>query len=863
MKKSIALLVLSLTACQQGERVSYYADIDSVSISGFEGESFEPGNIGGYPVTVSGGGFGDSIDGVTVQFASLNAEVLSVSDDTITVVSPKGPITGGLVDIRIATAEGQAELLDAYEYQVPSVTDNEAGYIVINDFWRASDDPEFRNIPPYFGEAGLDAELEWYDFAFPRAHSGSYGFGGGTDWSPEEWSVQIPSYRPFVQAVDGLRKPLPNDFALTNANNSGVTCVSIDPEGYLEGADCNNSDNRVFDHQRLEFCEIQAFEERTSQYGIDWPVTTPFFAGLGEEDTEDPYQRRVSCTNGIDDDGDGFADGEDPKCHPEIGLDAAATGFADEDLLLRFPEPLQYTYTGDGSLAGPGLSSCATGEEGAVFVLEWMPSSVEYTEHPKVVAAESHIRVTVSTWFAGWFGTESFPIQATITLPDAFDVDPETGMSKVSFPVDIANQFPSLRNALVAACTAGSCNYRSIEEANGFFVVSASRVTEYRLSAPDHPYNTGGDLVIAYVSGGFGIGQDANFQPAIEGGTCSNCIDDDLDGWVDGLDADCILGIEGEATENGALDGFGCSDGVDNDGNGLIDAEDRENCQDGTQGETNCGNGEDDDGDGWVDELDGECVDQNSAEVGADDPAWLCADGFDNDGDGWIDADDPGCLDGTGEDEGGFSGTACNDNIDNDGHMDVDSEDYYCILYGADSLEESPPNDSKDFSASCATGADGEGDAAQQDNYWDAFDPACEKSPFFSEGSKGWKSTDPITTECYDTIDNDGDGLKDAEDPSCWNPDFGHEPDGFLNDEAAVWGTECDNGVDDDSDGLVDGHDPDCQPRYEAFQFETVVGTTQCNDGIDNDVPDPVPDGYVELIDAADPDCENAADDSE
>ena len=134
MKKSIALLVLSLTACQQGERVSYYADIDSVSISGFEGESFEPGNIGGYPVTVSGGGFGDSIDGVTVQFASLNAEVLSVSDDTITVVSPKGPITGGLVDIRIATAEGQAELLDAYEYQVPSVTDNEAGYIVINDF---------------------------------------------------------------------------------------------------------------------------------------------------------------------------------------------------------------------------------------------------------------------------------------------------------------------------------------------------------------------------------------------------------------------------------------------------------------------------------------------------------------------------------------------------------------------------------------------------------------------------------------------------------------------------------------------------------------------------------------------------------
>jgi hypothetical protein len=850
MKKSIALLVLSLTACQQGDRVPYYADIDSVSISGFAGDAFEPGNIGGYEVTITGAGFGDDVAQVTVQFASLNAEVLTVSNDSITVVSPKGPITGGLVDLRIATAIGQAELLDAYDYEVPSVTDDQAGYIVINDFWRAVDDPEFRNIPPYFGEAGLDAELEWYDFAFPRAHSGSYGFGGGTDWSPGEWSVQIPSYRPFVQAVDGLRKPLPSDFALTNANNSGTTCVEIDEAGYFDGADCNDPDNRIYDHQRLEFCEIQSLEGRTSQYGIDWPVEQPFFAGLGETDSEEPYQRRVSCTNGFDDDGDGLVDGQDPKCHPEIGIDAVGIGFADDDLVLRFPEPLQYTYTGDGSLAGPGLSSCATTEEGAVFVFEWMPTEVEYTLHEKVVAADSHVRVTISTWFAGWFGTESFPIQATITVPDVFDVDPETGTSMLIFPVDIANQFPSFRNALFPACTAGSCNYRSVEDANGFFVVSASRVTEYRLNSPAHPYNTGGDLVIAYVSGGFGIGQDAEFQPAIQGGTCSNCVDDDLDGWVDSLDADCILAEEGEGVENGELDGAGCSDGIDNDGNGLIDAEDRENCEDGVDGETNCGNGEDDDGDGWVDELDGECVDDNSAELGEDDPAWLCSDGIDNDSDGWIDIEDPACVDGSGLDEGGFSGSACNDGIDNDGHMDTDSEDYYCFLNGAAAEREDPDT----FESNCDDGKDNES-TGQTDNFWDAFDPACEKSPYFSEGSKGWKTTDPITTECYDTVDNDGDGLTDAADPSCWNPDFGHEPDGFLNDESAVWGTECDNGLDDDSDGLVDGLDPDCQPRYEAFQYEMMVGATQCNDGADND-------GDL-LVDSVDLDCENAADDSE
>ncbi len=855
MKKSIALLVLSLTACNAGERVPYYQDIGNVEISGFDGEASEPGNIGGYEVTLLGSGFGTEAGQVTVQFASLNAEVLEVSESSITVLSPKGPITGGLVDVRIATPNGQAELLDGYSYDVPTVTDDQAGYVVINDFWRADDDPESGSIPVYFGEAGLDAELEWYDFAFPRAHSGSFGFAGGTDWSPGEWSVQIPSYRPFVQAVDTLRKPLPNDFALTNASNSGATCVEIDGNEYLEGADCNNSANRLYEHGRLDFCEVQAFEESTNRYGVDWPVSEPFFAGLGETDSELPYQRRVSCTNGLDDDGDGLTDGQDPKCHPEIGLDATGTGFSDEDLILRFPEPMQYTYEGAGSLAGPQLSSCASSEQGSVFVLEWMPSSVEYTDHPKVVAADSHIRVTVSTWFAGWFGTESFPIQATITVPDEYDVDPETGMSRVSFPVDIANQFPSFRNALVAACTGGTCNYRSVEDNNGFVIVSASRVTEYRLSAPDHPYNTGGDLVVAYVSGGFGIGQDGFFDPAIEGGTCSNCIDDDLDGWVDDLDADCILAEEGEGEEDGTLDGFGCSDGIDNDGNGLIDAEDRENCEDGTDGETNCGNGEDDDGDGWVDALDGECVDENSSENGADDPAWLCSDGVDNDGDGWFDADDPGCLDGTGTDEGGLSGTACNDGIDNDGHMDIDSEDYYCILYGASSTEESPAGTEKDFTGSCADGEESETDESQRDNYWDAFDPACEKSPFFSEGSKGWKSTDPMTTECYDNEDNDGDGVEDADDPGCWNPDFGMEPDGFLNDESADWGTDCHNGLDDDADGLIDGLDPDCQPRNENFLVETVVGTTQCNDSVDNDE-----DGF---IDAADLDCENAADDSE
>ncbi len=48
-------------------------------------------------------------------------------------------------------------------------------------------------------------------------------------------------------------------------------------------------------------------------------------------------------------------------------------------------------------------------------------------------------------------------------------------------------------------------------------------------------------------------------------------------------------------------------------------------------------------------------------------------------------------------------------------------------------------------------------------------------------------------TDCDDGIDNDEDGLVDADDPDCW-------------------GTEvCDDGIDNDGDGLVDFEDPDCR----------------------------------------------------
>ncbi|MFT5585120.1 MAG: hypothetical protein ACI9VR_002708, partial [Cognaticolwellia sp.] len=327
MRSSIALLFLTLAACSSSERTAYYADIDSVGVDGISGDPFEIGNLGGQQLTITGTGFGDDTDKVSVQFGSLNAEILSVSSSKITVVSPKGPLSGGLVDIRVATAQGQGVLLDAYEYLVNGATENQAGYILINDFWR--DSFEDTEEAAWVSGFGFSSSLEWYSFAFPRAHMGSIGWLGGNDSTGPEWVVQTPAYRPFVQAVDSLRKAMPSDIALTNPAATGSTCISWQPDtldqngnvipaGWVEG-ECEAATSRSYNHGRLEYCEVQEFETNTNRYAAEWPIQTPFMVPVGESGT-DAEDRKASCANGLDDNDDGVADGQDPLCHTTIQL---------------------------------------------------------------------------------------------------------------------------------------------------------------------------------------------------------------------------------------------------------------------------------------------------------------------------------------------------------------------------------------------------------------------------------------------------------------------------------------------------------------------------------------------------------------
>lgn len=93
-----------------------------------------------------------------------------------------------------------------------------------------------------------------------------------------------------------------------------------------------------------------------------------------------------------------------------------------------------------------------------------------------------------------------------------------------------------------------------------------------------------------------------------------------------------------------------------------------------------------------------------------------------------------------------------------------------------------------------------------------------------------------ITHTCNDGMDNDGNGLADADDPSCYTPTM---DEGELFADAA-----CADGLDNDGDGLIDALDPACVARSYGAEDAT---DASCTDGVDNDG-----DG---LIDADDPKC--------
>ncbi len=249
---------------------------------------------------------------------------------------------------------------------------------------------------------------------------------------------------------------------------------------------------------------------------------------------------------------------------------------------------------------------------------------------------------------------------------------------------------------------------------------------------------------------------------------CDDGVDNNGDGLIDLEDPGCIRQYYTNETGDYVADGgIECDDGADNDGDGLMDAEDPD-CLGYTTGEEMtdlrqvthfgyCDNGIDDDGDGLIDGDDPGClislrpdfVLSTALRSGVFTPGFEgvppCLDGIDNDGDGLVDLADPDCRSGLdiGEDP------PCSNGFDDDGDGLTDLEDPGCA---------GDPN-GPEVRPECQDGVDNDGDGLS-----DADDPHC---TFANDNAE--------SAACSDHIDNDGDGLFDLADPDCQSGDDDRE----------------------------------------------------------------------------------------
>ncbi|MEZ4432347.1 MAG: hypothetical protein R3F65_08030 [bacterium] len=288
----------------------------------------------------------------------------------------------------------------------------------------------------------------------------------------------------------------------------------------------------------------------------------------------------------------------------------------------------------------------------------------------------------------------------------------------------------------------------------------------------------------------------------------------------------------------------GCSDAVDNDGDGFIDGDDVGCATPDDEDERDpaaapaCFNGLDDDGDGLVDHpLDPGCASKGGASEADPDEVPACANGVDDDDDGVIDyPDDIGCAARGDTDEADDRrAPQCNNRIDDD--MDGLTDfplDPGCAARG----DLSERNDLR--LPACANREDDDRDGLV--DY--PFDPGC-----YAAGDPDERDPDPRPA-CSNGMDDDGDGRADfPRDPGCAAAGDADEAD-------AAFAPQCANARDDDGNGRIDWpDDPGCLFAGDERESSDGAPPPRCADGLDND-----DDGIFDLADVG---CENARDNDE
>ena len=306
-------------------------------------------------------------------------------------------------------------------------------------------------------------------------------------------------------------------------------------------------------------------------------------------------------------------------------------------------------------------------------------------------------------------------------------------------------------------------------------------------------------------------------HPNIHPGARENCSDkrdNDCDGQVDGADFNCSCP---DADRDGYADAV-CGGTDCNDRNKFVqpgaveDCFDRKDndCDGQTDGEdTNCGAPcADADLDGHADASCGgtDCNDANpSTYPGSPE---ICSDGEDNDCNGLVDGADPIC-------------NTCAD-VDGDGYQDSSC--------GGPDCNDFDPSINPGVFENCFNGTDdncdGVDDAADPNCGF-----GCPDNDFdgFNDVSCGGSDCDDLNREvypgalenCSNGIDDDCNGNADSSDTSCACADA----DGDGAEDRGCGGSDCDDsdpavnpftqevcddGIDNDCDGLVDAEDSDC-----------------------------------------------------
>ncbi len=501
---------------------------------------------------------------------------------------------------------------------------------------------------------------------------------------------------------------------------------------------------------------------------------------------------RRCCRNGLDDDGDGLTDREDPDCLVEN----CENGIDDDGDCWALNGGMGEDTNGDGTVCGTGdrnvdcldtyccaFSRCPyRTNEGANDKL-CCSNRLDEDRDSKIDMADEQC----------FFAPE--------TCDDSFDNDLD-GLTDCDDPDCCMDPVACPAYAINEGANSGTCCANALDE-DGDALIDCldDDCCPAALACPVYTTNEGANGKIC----------------------CSNTLDEDMDTLTDLADPDCIIAEI-------------CNDSIDNDMDGLVDCNDPDCCMDeacpmyatdeGANSYLCCDNTLDEDNDSLTDCFDDDCCpapvcpyDDNTSSEALNgrlccfnlldedndmltdlaDPdcqvTEICDNGLDDDGDSLIDCDDPDCcMDPVAcpdyaTNEGANNFLCCDNGLDEDGGA-ADCQDTDCCPAANCPYDDDPSSEGANGKLCCGDGLDNDGDGLT-----DNQDPDCYGEP--SEAT------------CDDGLDNDADGFTDCDDSDCCtDPVCPYDDD--PNSEGLNSMLCCSNSEDDDGDGLTDEDDPDC-----------------------------------------------------